>query len=913
METVRAYPKTAPAIAGLALLVALLLVSTIARASGWPPFAVSDSATVSRGGTVEELTTGARSVLDNDFDFDNDPLTVQLTKDVKHGTLVLRSDGTFRYTHDGGKDDDDEFKYRVFDGTGYSREATVEIEIDEVPNSPPFVVSDVPDQVAAEGSDFRLNLAPNFSDPDDGDVLRFSIKGLPSSGSLQIGEQSGVLAGRPVAADVRDKPYDIEVTATDRFGGKASLKFELLILQKNSPPVVVQSVPDQEAVEGIEFRLNLAGNFDDPDDGDILRFSARGLPASGSLKINPATALISGTPVLADARDEPYTVTVTATDRAGAAATVSFQLLVMRDNRSDLVLDIGAVSNPVAVGEDLQWHVTIRNKGPADLQEGQLFAVWATSGPPLTVSAPDGCQVADNGTSAPTMDCPLVVAAGTSVEISVQSVQDGDGDNSLIGIVTADDPNPGDNQDLASAAVVAEFSEGPSQIVDVAGVAVQAGDLDGDGAVDIVTSGAETAVFFNNGNRAVTTPGVSLGADSGGSQLAILDWNGDGSQDIVVGGLDGRFFEVYLNDGSGEFASSGSRRDGLVQQVSDMLAADFDSDGVTELLATGSGGTSLLSRSPEGGFDITLLASDAGRDLAVADLDQDGNQDFVVVLAADRMVEIHYNSGDGSVASVDSLDFGSVANVSVRDLNGDGVADLLLAIDGSDMNAPQNRVVYQQGSGEFSAGPTFGASPVTALLPGDIDADGWPDIVAVNEAGVHQLYLGSQGNGFSLAPEQIVSAGMRRGVLTDFNNDGSLDLVLAGLDAGVLEIHANNGVGRLGLGDRVGPAIELLGEASVNIPAGQLYADPGATAVDDIDGDLSDKIEVSGTIDSSVLGTQTITYSVADRAGNRSSATRTVTVGVNEGTGGGGGGSLTLLFIFMLTILLVAQLARRTG
>jgi hypothetical protein len=914
VETVRAHLKTTPAIAALAVLVALLLTSTIARASGWPPFAVNDSATVNRGGTVEELTTGARSVLDNDFDFDNDPLTAQLTKDVKHGTLVLRGDGTFRYTHDGGKDDDDEFKYRVFDGTGYSREATVEIEIEEVPNSPPFVVSDVSDQVATEGAEFRLNLAPNFSDPDDGDVLRFSIKGLPRSGSLQLGEQSGVLAGTPVAADVRDRPYDIEVTATDRFGAKASLKFELLILRKNAPPVVVEQVPDQEAIEGIEFRLNLAGNFDDPDDGDILRFSARGLPASGTLQINPATALLSGTPVAADARDEPYTVSVTATDRAGATATVSFQLQVFRDNRSDVVLDIGTASNPVAVGEDMQWNIAILNKGPADLQDGQLFAVWATSGPPLTVTAPEGCLVADNGTRAPTMDCSLVVVeAGATIEISVQGVQDGDGDNSLIGVVTADDPNPGDNQDLAGTAVVAEFSEGPAQIVDVGGAALQAGDLDGDGAMDIVATGAETTVFFNNGSRALTTPGVSLGPDSGGSQLAIVDWNGDGSQDIAVGGLGGRFFDVFVNDGSGGFASSGSRQGGLVQQVSDMLAADFDSDGAPELLATGSGGTSLLSPSPEGGFDITRLASDAGRDLAVADFDQDGDQDFVVVLAADRMVEIHYNSGDGSFASVDSLDLGSVANVSVRDLNGDGAADLLVAVDGSDMTAPQNRVLYQQGSGEFSPGPSFGASPVTALVSGDIDANGWPDIVAINEAGVHQLYLGSQGNGFALAPEQIVSVGMRRGVLTDFNNDGSLDLVLAGLDAGVIEIHANNGIGRLGFGDRVGPEIELLGEASVNIPAGQVYTDPGATAVDDIDGDVSDKIEVSGTIDSGVVGTQTITYSVADRAGNRASATRTVTVGVNEGTGGGGGGLLTPFFVFALLILLVAQRTRRAG
>jgi hypothetical protein len=904
--------QSGPAIAGFAVLVTVLLSSSIAWASGWPPFAVSDAAVVDRGGTVEELTTGARSVLDNDFDLERDSLTAVLSKQPKRGDLILRSDGTFRYQHDGSKGDDDEFKYRAFDGTGYSREATVTITIEDVPNSPPFVVSDVPDQTIMEGIQFRLTLAGNFADPDEGDELRFSIEGLPSSGSLQFDEELGILAGTPVPGDIRSRPYTIQVTATDRAGASASLQFELTIVRRNSPPVVVAQVPDQEAIEGIAYSLDLAANFDDPDDGDVLRFSASGLPASGSLQLNAATGLLSGTPSLEDARDEPYVIMVQATDLAGATASLSFRLFVLRDNRSDLVLGITLEANPVTVGEDVRWNIQIENKGPADLQEGQLFAGWVTSGPPLTVTTPEGCIVTDNGTSAPVMDCAIgLVETGTSLTISVQGVQEGDGDNSLIGYVNADDPRPEDNQDLVSAAVIAEFSEGPTQIVDVSGNALRAGDLDGDGTVDIVTAGAETVVFFNNGNRAVTTPGTSLGPDSGGSAVAVLDWNGDGSRDIAVGGMNGRSVEVFVNDGSGGFASGASLQGGGIANVSDLLEVDLDGDGVSELLVTGSGGTALLRRDAVGGIGVTPLAPGAGRDLAVADFDQDGDQDFLVVLAADRKVEINYNAGDGSVASVTALELGSVANACASDLDGDGTVDLLLAIDGEDMSAPQNRVLYQQGAGEFSPGTSFGASPVTALVTGDVDVDGWNDIVAVNEAGVHQLYFGSQNGEFVLATEQIVSAGMHSGILIDLNDDESLDLILAGSDADVLEIHANNGIGRLGLGDRISPEIELLGEASVNLPAGQEYIDPGATAVDDIDGDITDKIKVSGTINSTVVGTQTITYSVADRASNRASVTRTVIVGVNEGTGGGGGGLLAPFFVMVLMILLAARSARR--
>jgi hypothetical protein len=231
----------------------------------------------------------------------------------------------------------------------------------------------------------------------------------------------------------------------------------------------------------------------------------------------------------------------------------------------------------------------------------------------------------------------------------------------------------------------------------------------------------------------------------------------------------------------------------------------------------------------------------------------------------------------------------------------------LLNVDGDDLNTPENKVYYQQANGSFASGGSFGASPISALLSGDVDADGWTDVVAVNEAGVHQLYLGSAANGFTLAPEQIVSEGMRRGVLSDFNSDDSLDLIMVGRDANVLEIHANNGIGKLGLGDRISPDLQLVGQATVNVVADGTYVDPGATAEDDIDGDITDKIEVIGTINPSIVGTQTITYRVADKAGNTSSVVRTVNVGVNSGQGGSGGGIMAPVFIFLLSMLAILR------
>lgn len=56
------------------------------------------------------------------------------------------------------------------------------------------------------------------------------------------------------------------------------------------------------------------------------------------------------------------------------------------------------------------------------------------------------------------------------------------------------------------------------------------------------------------------------------------------------------------------------------------------------------------------------------------------------------------------------------------------------------------------------------------------------------------------------------------------------------------------------------------------------FADPGATALDDVDGDLSAQIVVSGSVDAANPGTYTLEYSVSDAAGNTATASRSVTV-----------------------------------
>ena len=77
--------------------------------------------------------------------------------------------------------------------------------------------------------------------------------------------------------------------------------------------------------------------------------------------------------------------------------------------------------------------------------------------------------------------------------------------------------------------------------------------------------------------------------------------------------------------------------------------------------------------------------------------------------------------------------------------------------------------------------------------------------------------------------------------------------------------------------DATAPVITIIGGDEV-VELGSVYTDKGATATDNVDGDISGSVTVNNPVDSSVVGVYTVTYSVTDNAGHTGTATRTVSV-----------------------------------
>lgn len=79
--------------------------------------------------------------------------------------------------------------------------------------------------------------------------------------------------------------------------------------------------------------------------------------------------------------------------------------------------------------------------------------------------------------------------------------------------------------------------------------------------------------------------------------------------------------------------------------------------------------------------------------------------------------------------------------------------------------------------------------------------------------------------------------------------------------------------------DITAPVITLIGANPMTVNFGGTYAEPGANADDNVDGDISNQVEITGNVDTSTVGTYYLDYKVSDAAGNISpTVTRTVNV-----------------------------------
>ncbi len=305
-----------------------------------------------------------------------------------------------------------------------------------------------------------------------------------------------------------------------------------------------------------------------------------------------------------------------------------------------------------------------------------------------------------------------------------------------------------------------------------------AGDLNGDGAIDLVGGYARPSTLVGNGTGGFVATAASFLPNT--SSVAVADLDGDGDEDVLLGRQPR--LNVVLGDGSGSL--SGQLVTYLDSGGTWIESGDFDGDGRLDLAVDATRQVQIRRGEGIGTFTTVLgqatdvdpvagaladLNNDGALDVATANLELNGFGPDVAGLS------VLLGDGAGALGPATNVALSqSPSSIAAGDIDGDGAADLVVPLYSSNQVARY----FGSGAGAIAAAPLFAVGPIpTALALADYDRDGDLDLATAHSGGQIEVRFNSGIGAYGAATSYAVGIAPRQVRAGDMDGDGELDLV----------------------------------------------------------------------------------------------------------------------------------------
>lgn len=323
---------------------------------------------------------------------------------------------------------------------------------------------------------------------------------------------------------------------------------------------------------------------------------------------------------------------------------------------------------------------------------------------------------------------------------------------------------------------------------------VYAGDIDGDGDMDVVAASAndDKIAWYENTNGLGTfgpQQVLSLSADAP-MLVRLADVEGDGDLDVIFGSNDDSKIGWLENDGVGNFSSEIfiSSHSGNIR---DIYFSDMDADGDLDFLtATNADNNIKLFKNTDGtgNFEPTIITKyiNGGRVVVAEDIDGDGDKDIITASYWDSKIAWYKNlDGQGDFYNSQHIiaditgGISGATSVCVGDVNGDGFKDVLAT------SLLSDQIVWfknTDGLGNFGTPIIIenNLNQADRVYISDIDNDGDLDVFGLGyEKMVWYENLNGQGN---FSSQQVITTLGNTSINSmdfgDLDGDGDLDITI---------------------------------------------------------------------------------------------------------------------------------------